>query len=94
MTLKSSGLSLTPASAWLGSIPGYTLSETAKGLVDMVMDEVVVEVGGGGESPISTDPSSFRLILRAITVIMLRVLAGHGFQPQCLPGLKPTKKIS
>jgi hypothetical protein len=35
-------------SIWLGSIPGYALSETSKGLVDMVMDEVAVEVGVGG----------------------------------------------
>jgi hypothetical protein len=34
-------------SIWLGSISGYTLGETSKGLVDLVMDDVAVEGGGG-----------------------------------------------
>ncbi len=39
-------------SIWLGSIPEYALSETSKGLVNMVMDEVAVEVGGGRGHPL------------------------------------------
>jgi hypothetical protein len=40
--------SVIDTSIWLGSIPGYALSETSKGLVDMVMDDIAVEVGRGG----------------------------------------------
>ncbi len=40
--------SVIDTSIWLGSIPGYALSETSKGLVDMVMDVIGVVGGGGG----------------------------------------------
>jgi hypothetical protein len=40
--------SVIDTSIWLSNIPGYALSETSKGLVDMVMDDIAVEVGGGG----------------------------------------------
>jgi hypothetical protein len=76
---------------WLGSIPGYALSETSKGLVDMVMDDIAAEVGGG-ELPTMTDQSFFRSHLRVTTVNISPVLVGQAFRPQCLPGLKPTKK--
>jgi hypothetical protein len=44
--------SVIDTSIWLGSIPGYALSETSKGLVDMVMDDIAVEVGRGGSYPL------------------------------------------
>jgi hypothetical protein len=84
--------SVIDTSIWLGSIPGYALSETSKGLVDMVMDDIAAEVGVGGELPTMTDQSFFRSPLRVTTVNMSPVLVGRAFRPQCLPGLKPTKK--
>jgi hypothetical protein len=33
---------------WLGSIPGYVLSDTAKGLVNMVMEDPDPVMGEGG----------------------------------------------
>jgi hypothetical protein len=76
----------------LGSIPGYALSETSKGLVDMVMDDIAVEVGGGGVRPTMIGRSFFRSHLRVTTVNMSPVLAGQVSRPQCLPGLRPTKR--
>ena len=69
-------------SIWLGSIPGY-----AKGLVDMVMDEVAVVVGGGVTGR-SFSPSTLRVTMANTSL----VLAGQASRPQCQPGLKPTKK--
>jgi hypothetical protein len=83
--------SVIDTSIWLGSIPGYALSETSKGLVDMVMDDIAAEVGGGG-LPTMTDRSFFRSHLRVMTVNMSPVLVGQAFRPLCPPGLKPTKK--
>jgi hypothetical protein len=75
----------------LSSIPGYALSDTSKGLVDMVMDDLAV-VGGGGGRPITIGRSFFRSHSRVTMVNMSPVLAGQASRPQCLPGLRPTKK--
>ncbi len=72
--------SVIDTSIWLGSIPGYALSETSKGLVDMVMDDIAAEVGGGG-LPTMTDQSSFRSHLRVMTVNMSPVQVGQAFRP-------------
>jgi hypothetical protein len=83
--------SVIDTSIWLSNIPGYALSETSKGLVDMVMDDIAVEVGGGGP-PITIGQSFFRSHLRVTTGNTSPVLAGQASRPKCQPGLKPTKK--
>jgi hypothetical protein len=40
--------SIVDTCIWLGSIPGYTLSETSEGLVNMVMEDPDSVMGGKG----------------------------------------------